>query len=105
MPQVIKHDGVLKQDMVFSGCAIEHDIDYHGNDIVNKVLENIQACADMCASTSGGQFWTWKVADKTCYVKSSNAGALEHDHVISGSRKCGSMRLGGKYNVILFAKW
>ena len=91
MPQVIKHDGVLKHDMVFSGCAIEHDIDYHGNDIDNKVLENMQACADMCASTTGGQYWTWKVADKTCYVKSSNSGRETDIGYVSGKKECGSL--------------
>ena len=88
------------------GCIIEDGFDYSLDDIPNgrKQTETQQECAIFAASTPGGLFWSWNTTRKHCFVKTSNAGALEHDHVISGSRKCGSMRLGGIYNVILFEK-
>ena len=103
-PQSIRqHTHFYSQNKLLE-CLIEHNIDYHGNTVINKTTTTHQDCADLTASTPGGLFWSWNTTRKHCYVKSSNAGALEHDHVISGTGKCGSMRLGGKYNVIPFEK-
>ena len=67
---------------------MEQDIDYYGNDIVNQVVESIQACAEICASTEGGQFWTWNRENKICFVKRSNSGRKNDARAVSGSRLC-----------------
>ena len=79
------------QKYMFLGCSTEKNIDYHGNDISGKVvLESMQACADLCASTPGGLFWTYSPTNKHCYVKSSNSGRTANAHSVSGNRECGS---------------
>ena len=47
------------QSNFLPGCIIEQDTDFYGNDIINEETETSEACADFCASTSGGLFWTW----------------------------------------------
>ena len=80
----------LKLKNIFLGCVTEQNIDYNGNDIANQVLESMQACADLCASTPGGLFWTYLPTDKSCYVKSSNSRRMAHALAVSGNRECGS---------------
>jgi len=71
-----------------TGCLIENNIVYWGNDIANKIVETSQACADFCASTPGGLFWTFDTKTKRCYVKSSDSGRKTRQDRISGNRKC-----------------
>ena len=73
---------------IFLGCLIEYNTDYFGNDIVNKVVETRQACADLCASTPDGLFWTFNTVHKKCHVKSSSSGRKTNQASISGNRKC-----------------
>ena len=80
----------LKLKNIFLGCVTEQNIDYNGNDIANQVLESVQACADLCASTPGGLFWTYSPTNKHCYIKSSNSGRTANAHSVSGNRECGS---------------
>ena len=65
---------------MLSGCIIEEDIDYSGNDIkpdgYRKIMESQQACADFCKTIMGGKFWSWSSRDKLCYVKSSSSGRV-----------------------------
>ena len=75
---------------IFLGCFIEYNIDYRGNDIVNMVVDTHQACADFCASTPGGLFWTFGV-DMWCYIKSSSSGRKTNQETTSGNRKCGKI--------------
>merc|ERR1712130_802515 len=77
------------------GCLIENNIVYWGNDIANKIVETSQACADFCASTPGGLFWTFDTKTKRCYVKSSDSGRKTRQDRISGNRKCGGGGDGG----------
>jgi len=79
------------------GCIKEEHIDYNERDIVEqKTLENPQACAEHCASTEGGLFWTFSLNSKTCHVKNS-----AHDSrrgitmTVSGNRACGLSKMGG----------
>ena len=79
---------------MLSGCIIEEDIDYSGNDIephgYRKIMESQQACADFCKTIMGGKFWSWSSGDKLCYVKSSNSGRKSVSGKVSGNRECGS---------------
>ena len=75
---------------IFAGCIMEQDIDYYGNDIVDQVVESMQACADFCASTGGGQFWTWNRGTNRCHVKRSKSGERSEVVAVSGNRYCGS---------------
>ena len=85
---------------MLSGCIIEEDIDYSGNDIkpdgYRKIMESQQACADFCKTILGGKFWSWSLGDKLCYVKSSSSGRKSVSGKVSGNRECGS---GKKYSV------
>ena len=73
-----------------SGCIIEDDINYPGNDLRNQTVESQQACADLCASTVEGFFWVWnKVGDNVCYVKSSTSERENNIGSMAGNRNCG----------------
>ena len=74
----------------FVGCFIETDISYWGSDILSRgSIENQDECAELCASTNGGLFWTYIVGDKQCYVKGSAEGRTSLDGRISGNVACG----------------
>ena len=79
---------------MLSGCIIEEDIDYSGNDIkpdgYRKIMESQQACADVCKTIMNGRFWSWSSRDKLCYVKSSSSGRKSRSGFVSGNRECGS---------------
>ena len=75
---------------MLSGCIIEEDISYDGNDIIDKVMESQQDCADYCKTILGGNFWTWNSGDKRCWVKTTSAGWRTRGGRVSGNRVCGS---------------
>ena len=79
-----------------TGCLILQNTDFYGNDLVRKVVETQQACADFCLSTQDGHFWTWEPKSKHCFVKSSSSGRRNHAVAVSGNRKCGSSIQGGE---------
>ena len=75
----------------FLACIIEQKIDYRGNDIAHAAgILDMQTCADFCASTSGGRFWTYNTATKGCYVKTSSSGRITKETDVSGNRECAS---------------
>ena len=46
-------------------------------------------CASLAASTTGGQFWTYKASESRCWVKKTNKGRKSMSGVVSGERACG----------------
>ena len=74
---------------------METNVDYSGADILNKSgVETQYVCAELCALTEGGLFWTYAVEDKQCYVKGSASGRTNREGHISGNIDCvrGEMR-------------
>ena len=78
-------------DLSLAGCLLESDVTYVGFNIPrsDKEVENQQACAELCASTSGGLFWTYIVSQKRCFVKSSDSDRRDKNGRVSGNRDCG----------------
>ena len=73
------------------GCTVEYNIDYYGNEIRNySGVGTSKACADLCASTDGGLFWTWNPASRKCFVKSSDSGRHQYSGAVSGNKQCGT---------------
>ena len=88
-----------------SGCTIELGINYYdrNENILRQAVTSQQACADLCASTAGGHFWTWnKDGNKLCNVKRSDSGRVSDAKVVSGNRHCGSVGENGASREILF---
>merc|ERR1711934_1187749 len=79
------------------GCIKEEHIDYNERDIVEQeTLENPQACAEHCAATEGGLFWTFSLNSKTCHVKNSAHNSRRGiTMTVSGNRACGLSTMGG----------
>ena len=74
---------------------METNVDYLGADILNKSgIKTQYVCAELCALTDGGLFWTYAVEDKKCYVKGSASGRTNREGHISGNTDCvrGEMR-------------
>ena len=73
-----------------SGCIIEYNTEYVGNDIDSRHVPTQEACSVFCASTPGGLFWTW-ASDGVCWVKSSDSGRREKpgSTSVSGNAQCG----------------
>ena len=66
---------------------METNVDYSGADILNKSgVETQYMCAELCALTDGGLFWTYAVEDKKCYVKGSASGRTNREGHIYISR-------------------
>ena len=51
--------------------------------------ESAQACAEHCAASEGGRFWTYNKENKECWLKTSDSKKKYLAHAISGSRACG----------------
>ena len=78
---------------LLSSCIIEKGINNYDTkeDILHQVVSSQQACADLCASTPGGHFWTWnRDWNQLCNVKRSSSGRVSDAGVVSGNRQCGS---------------
>jgi len=72
-----------------TGCNIEVNIDYYGNDVAPPVRSTgTQDCACICGSTLGCFFWSYRKSDGTCWTKSSKAGRMSNDDRISGNLAC-----------------
>ena len=69
------------------GCKIERNIDYEGHDIHHETAD-MRACRNLCASTEGCLFWTWKRENK-CSLKDSDSGKRNYTGAYSGNKKCG----------------
>ena len=81
-------------DLVFlilpssSGCLIEPNVVYGGDDILNGVADTVQGCAALALQTEGAKFWTYLVESKQCLVKASNAERRASQDHMSGSANC-----------------
>ena len=51
--------------------------------------ESPQACAEHCAASEGGRFWTYNKENKACWLKTSDSKKAKKANAISGSRACG----------------
>ena len=80
--------------MKLSGCVIEDQVNYavhnlDGDNQVPTTQESQQTCAEHCASTEGGRYWTYNKNNKECWIKTKDSDRRYHADVISGSRACG----------------
>jgi len=79
------------------GCVKEEYIQYDGQDVLEEVtLESPQACADRCASSEEGLFWTFGLNSKACQVKKSLQGRRGIMYTVSGTRNCGLFNMSGR---------
>merc|ERR1719341_1017900 len=87
-----------------SGCAIEEQMDYRGNNIGQaKWVENQEACAKLSASNERALYWTFMPPtdhrwSNLCWIKTSNAGRMAMSTVVSGNRECGIEYCGVEAN-------
>ena len=79
---------------MLSVCFMELETDYEGNNIDIEKTEDPDVCSQLCASTKGCLFWTWRMANTTCALKNSDSGRRDDLDATSGSKECGiSMKL------------
>merc|ERR1712025_1211270 len=71
------------------GCVIEEGMDYKDKPIKSETTKDEQKCADLCATTPEGLFWTWNKNNKKCFVKKSKGKLVKVDHAVGGNRECG----------------
>ena len=76
-------------EKLFAGCILEENTDYVGHSIGFKTVSALLDCANFCASTVGGLFWTYTRENDLCNVKSSSAGERPDPNAVSGNRACG----------------
>ena len=73
-----------------SGCVIEKNIDYRGNEKGARAkVENQEACAKLSFSRDGALYWTYQPSTKLCWPKTSKAGRVAMENVVSGNNECG----------------
>ena len=73
-----------------TGCEIEKDIGYPGNDITSKEGVKSQVeCAKLCAEKEKCVVWTYTPKAKTCYVKKAKNKGIPINGKMSGNRACG----------------
>ena len=71
------------------GCIIEENVDYPGYDIGSSTtVADQEACAERSSSTDGSLFWTYQPSTKSCWVKTSNAGKIAMQNIVSGNSLC-----------------
>jgi len=81
-------------ELSVTGCIVQGNTAYIGNDIIRKIVSGVQACADFCAETVGGKYWSFDRNTNLCYVKSSNTPAEASSHDVSGNVACGDQFRG-----------
>jgi len=74
-----------------AGCIIEENFDYRANNIGAMMarVEDQKACAKRSFSRDGALFWTYQPSTKRCWSKTSKAGRMAMEGVVSGSNECG----------------
>ena len=80
-----------------SECIREEGVDYSSgpeNNVFNWQGLSEHHCASLAASTTGGQFWTYKASESRCRVKKTNNGRKTMAGVVSGNRACGNPLTG-----------
>ena len=90
------------------GCIKEDCTHYHGPEVLKVVtVDTAQACAERCASSEKGLFWTFDnpgySTRKMCQVFSSisGRGSSSGGCGVSGSRQCGLFTMGGSKSLSL----
>ena len=73
------------------GCIIENNINYkdHSKGAMLAEVENQKASAESSFSRDSTFFWTYQPSTKLCWPKTSKAGILGMEGVVSGSNECG----------------
>ena len=80
-----------------SECLREAGVDYSSgpeNNIFDWQGLTEEHCASLTASTTGGQFWTYKASERRCWVKRTNNGRKTMSGIVSGNRACGDPLTG-----------
>ena len=70
----------------------EEGVGYAGNEFRKFVLDPTgqteDDCAAKCKNDDGCKFWSFGLNQKICYLKTSDAGRIAKDMVISGLKPC-----------------
>ena len=54
-----------------------------------ETVKNQDECANICAATKGGLFWTYQDEIKRCFVKTAVSEKVSDNQFVSGNRACG----------------
>ena len=73
-------------------CVFVSNIDYHGSDIGHIEGSSPPGCCAACTAFVGCSHWTWSDKTKTCWLKTSAAGAKPSTGATSGSVTVGGGR-------------
>jgi len=63
-------------------------VDYWGNDIADQIVNNENECFSWCESDNDCKVWTYRMSDKHCWLKSSDAGREPGNGLVSGTKSC-----------------
>ena len=82
--------GLMSQERwtLLTNCTLEYDIGSTDEIIEHKTVENLQGCARLAKSTSGGLYWTYDQVTGNCSVKKSDKAKREDPRKVSGYREC-----------------
>ena len=87
---------------IFIECSqLIPDTDFYGNDINSRRndkdygagagrRDSASQCQALCQSRIGCNFFTYKMALKECWLKTSNSGSHYQSGAISGPKFCGN---------------
>ena len=76
-------------DLLFLDCVLEQDVNYNGENLLNKATKTHELCANLCADTILCAFWSWDSTGKMCWIKKSGAGREDKVGFLSGTPQCG----------------
>ena len=62
-------------------------------------------CVSLAASTTGGQFWTYKASERRCWVVKTKKGRKAKSGFVSGNSACGKPLPGEIFDFALFGFW
>ena len=88
-----KFHNIIK--LSFSGCLVEYQMNYPGNDIIwgyHAQANNVASCQSYCRSTNN-KYFTYRRSDGHCWCKSIVTTRTYHADLDSGEAICGI----GKY--------
>jgi mannosyl-oligosaccharide alpha-1,2-mannosidase len=68
-----------------SACKFSEAIDYIGGDISSAPTSDQEGCCQLCGITTGCRFFSFRTADRYCFMKSADKGHKTNGAVVGGA--------------------
>jgi mannosyl-oligosaccharide alpha-1,2-mannosidase len=75
---VVRSQGIAR-------CTFSSETDYDGADVTSAQVGDRDGCCQICANTPSCKFFSYRIADRYCFMKSANLGKKRNSAVEGGA--------------------